>query len=85
MNTLFYLPKLNRFADNQWYIVHDLYTLFDTWQLDEWKRNEKNTILSDKNGKKWELYYLNGYEEDDILELVCSNNEAGLKTDRVAY
>lgn len=84
-NKLYYIPSLNRFADSAWIIVHDLAKIFDTWKLDEWKRSGFHGSITDRNGDVWYLYYLKEHEEDDILELVYSNNKAGALTDRVYY
>ena len=84
-HSLFYLSSLNRFADQEWYIVHDLQKLFDLWQLDRWRRARRNSTLVSKDGVEWILYYLDEDEEDDILELVSWNQYHGIKMDRVSY
>ena len=84
-NSLFYLNSINRFADEEWYIVHDIRSLFDLWQLDTWKRNRRNDKMVSKDGVLWTLYYLDDDEEDDILELVSWNESHGIKMDRISY
>ena len=81
-NSLFYLNSINRFADEEWYIVHDIRKLFDIWQLDRWKRNGRNDRMIAKDGQEWVLYYLDDDEEDDILELISWNESFGIKMDR---
>ena len=82
LKTLFYSPMLNRFVDNEWYVVHDLHQLFDTWQLDEWKKNGENICMIAKDGTVWELFYLSEEEEDDVYELILWNESYGIKMDR---
>ena len=83
--SLFYLKSINRFAEKEWCIVHDVHQLFDTWQLYEWKKKKRTDRMISKNGETWILYYLDDDEEDDILELVSWNESYGIKMDRVSY
>lgn len=55
---LWYYESINRFLDEDGHILHDLYDLFDVWQLEEWKRTQDYGILIDRNGNLCELYYL---------------------------
>ena len=82
--TLFYLPSINKFVDEQWIIVH-IIPAFHSWQLDQWKRSAENNILTAQNGSVWALYYLDEAEENDILEVLCRNECCGVKTDRIYY
>ena len=83
--SLYYIPILNKFADSQWVIIHDLHRYFDAWQLDHWKRAEKNDTLMSKAGTLWHLYYLSEDEEDDMLEAIDWNAGFGIKMDRRCY
>lgn len=56
-NTLWYDPTINRFEDESGHVVHDLYSHFDTWQLDQWKKTQEYALMTDKNGDLWELFY----------------------------
>lgn len=85
MHSLSYLPSFNRFADSKGVIVHDLYQIFDTWQLSEWKRKGRTSVVKDKDGNGWKLIYLNEYEEEDILDLLSLKDSFGLKTNRQYY
>ena len=84
-HSLFYLPMLNRFADQEWYIVHDIRRIFDNWQIDHWKGKKQNDTMLGRDGILWTLYYLDNEEEDDILELVYWNESYGIKMDRDLY
>jgi hypothetical protein len=84
-NSLFYIPSINKFADNDWCIVHTLNRLFNTWQLDNWKRNRRNSSMVARDGKVWHLYYLDEDEEVDILGLIDWNQSFGIKMDRITY
>lgn len=85
LQKLYFLPSVNRFSDEQWFIVHNLHQIFNVWQLDEWKRHQRNAILYDKKGGRWMLYYLSDAEEDDILEGISWNESFGVKMDRINY
>ena len=59
---LFYYPDLNRFADEDGTIMHDLSDRFAVWELEEWKKTREYGILQDRNGELCELFY----PEDDV-------------------
>jgi hypothetical protein len=84
-NSLFYLPTINKFADNEWDIVHSLNQIFRTWELDQWKRRGQDSTLLSRNGTVWHLYYLGASEENEILELIHWNMYHGIKMDRANY
>lgn len=65
---LWYYPDINRFADDDGNILHDLHELFDVWQLDEWKKTREYGLLVDRNGDLCELYYPEDDDENDISE-----------------
>lgn len=67
---LWYYPGINRFADEDDNILHDLSHLFSTWELDEWKRTQEYGILIDKNGDLAEIYYQSLAAERDFLERI---------------
>lgn len=66
MRTLWYEKRINRFADEDGYILQDLSPYFDTWQLDKWKKNKDYDILIDKAGEAWEVFY------NDICDHKCA-------------
>lgn len=82
---LIYAPSLNRFIDAEWYVVHDVSILFDNWQLDRWKQNKQDAILTAKNGIDMKLYYLTWEEEEDMLEFLGWNESYGIKMDKSFY
>ncbi len=84
-NTLFYLPLVNRFADNEWYIVHTLNSIFNTWQLDEYKKEKKDNTILDKKGVPWLIYYLDKPSENDICELIAWNESFEICMTREEY
>lgn len=84
-HTLFYLPMINRFIDNEWYVVHILHSLFDTWQLDQYKKNKKDEYIVAKDNVKWLVYYLNREEECGVLELISWNESYGIKMTRDCF
>lgn len=55
--SLWYYPDINRFADEDGWIIHNLSDRFDVWELDEWKRTREYGILQDRNGDLCELFY----------------------------
>lgn len=57
VKVLFYHRDINRFTDEDGYILHDLSKYFDTWVLDQWKKTQDYGLLIDKNGDLWEIYY----------------------------
>ena len=81
-DALFYMTSLNRFIDGQWYIVHDLNKLFDNWQLDKWKKDGKNYVLKDRDGKDWMLYFLSDDQEEEVLDFISWNESYDIKMDR---
>ena len=68
VHILYYSPSINRFADENWCIIHNLNVLFDTWQLDRWKSTRDHGLIRAKNGDVWKLYYLSNDEEDDVFD-----------------
>lgn len=84
---LYYSPSVNRFADEDWCIVHDLHSLFDNWQLNRWKKTKQHGLVVAKNGETWKLYYLVKDEEDDTDEFDCIpwNRLCGMQMDRRCY
>ena len=84
-NLLSYLPSMNRFVDANGCIIHDLNQIFDTWQLDEWKRGKETAIVMDRDGKLWRLEYLTPYEEDDVYVHLRWNEHYGITVVRDEY
>lgn len=84
-NVLSYIYSINRFTDNLDIIVHDIGCLFDTWQLDEWKKKEQSGPLLAKNGTYFYIYYLTPEEEDEAFDFFGFQESFGLKTDRQQY
>ena len=82
---LYYLPSLNRFADHNGIIVHDLHRLFDTWQLAVWKREKQDSVMVARDGREMMLYYMVGPEEEEMLYFLAYDEYAGVKTDRACY
>ena len=82
VHILYYSPTVNRFADEDWCIIHDLHQLFDTWQLNRWKRRKVDGIVVAKNGEPWKLYYLTEDEEDDTYDCIEWNRLCGAQRDR---
>lgn len=85
LETLSYLPSINRFADLNGVIVHDLYKLFDLWQLDQWKKMRKNEILDSRDGRSYLLEYLDEDDEDDVFQLMGWNESFGIQMSRQCY
>lgn len=54
---LWYNLRINRFEDDKGRILHDLSSLFPTWQLDQWRRGKEYALMKDKSGELWELFY----------------------------
>lgn len=71
--TLWYEASINRFADEDGYILQDLSEYFDTWQLDEWKKGKDYDILTDKTGELWEIFYNDARSINAELE-ICDHN-----------
>jgi hypothetical protein len=84
-DVLFYIPSLNRFMDHQWIIVHDIYSLFSMWQINEWLQYRRDGWLTTKSGTGMMLYYLNEEEDDDMMAFFSSNESFGVKVDRMRY
>ena len=84
-NVLYYIPSLNRFLDANWVIVHDLHTLFNTWQLMVWKRNERDDLMVTRDGIEMMVYYLTDEEEDDVFDFLGYQDSFGVRTDRLCY
>lgn len=65
MDALFYDHRINRFLDCAGNILHDLHSIFDTWQLDAWrKRGEYGEYMQAKDGNLWEVFYY--IDEEDF-------------------
>ena len=69
IKTLEYEASINRFIDEDGYIIHDLTQHFNTWELDQWKRNKDYDILFDKKGEIWELYYNDARDINAMIDL----------------
>ena len=69
---LWYYPSINRFADEDGNILHDLHEFFDVWQLDEWKKTKDYGLMVDRKGNLCELYYLDAFDEEET-EIVCTH------------
>ena len=84
---LYYSPCLNRFADEDWVIIHDTSNLFDMWEVQNWlnSNTERDLILLTKNGNSVRLIYMNEYEEDDLFDFLGYQESYNLKTDRVYF
>lgn len=72
MRALWYYPDINRFTDDDGYIIHDLSEFFPQWELDKWKKYRDYDILTDRQGERWEIFYL--YPDDEEM-YVDGNNE----------
>lgn len=84
-NILYYLPSLNRFADHDGMIVHDLQKIFDAWQLAVWKREKQDSVMVTRDGKEMMLYYMVGPEEEELLLFLHFDDWRGIQTDRACY
>lgn len=62
--SLWYCPEINRFVDEDGYVLHDLSDRFDVWELDEWKKTRDYGILQDRRGNLCELFYPDDEEKD---------------------
>ena len=82
---LFYVPSLNRFMTHDWVIIHDLYEIFNLWQIDKWKREERDAILTTRDGVDMMVYYLNYEEDDEVIDYLSFNESFGIKGDRACY
>lgn len=86
VHILYYSSLFNKFTDEDWCIIHDLYELFDTWQLDQWKKTENHGTIVAKNGEVWNLYYLSDDEDDDLLDFIGWQQEGyNIQMDRPCY
>lgn len=83
--TLSYLPSINKFINYNGVIVHDLYHVFDVWQLDKWKKQQQTSLVHDRNGNEWLIEYLSDEEEDDIFDLMNWNESFGVSMERDYY
>lgn len=83
--TFSYLPSINRFIDVQGCIIHDLSRMFHTWELDQWKKTKDYGLIRGKDDQLYDFYYLDGDEEDDILNFISDNEEFGIQMDRLYY
>lgn len=54
---LWFCPAINRFMDEDGNILHDLHDLFNTCELDMWKKTEEYGILLSKQGDLVELFF----------------------------
>ena len=71
---LWYDPSINRFIDEDGYILHDLHQYFDLWQLDEWKKTREYGMLVDRNGDIWELFYSMDQGMDSAFDPACEHS-----------
>ena len=71
--------------DHEWMVVHDLSPIFNTWELERWKRSRRDDILFTKDGMQMMIYYLNEEENEDVLEYLGWNDSFGVKADRDFY
>lgn len=85
VRVLYYSPSVNRFADEDWCIIHDLHKLFGVWQLDIWKKKKDHGVMTARNGQIWKLYYLSSDEDDDVYDCIKRNRLLGVQMDRVYY
>jgi len=67
---LWYYPSINRFADEDGNILHDLSDLFDVWELDKWKKTQNYDFILDHKGDWCELCYPSDFEEANFLEFI---------------
>ena len=65
--SLWYYPNINRFANDDGVILHELSDKFDVWELDEWKRTGDYGILMDRNGDWCELFYPSEWEDWNFI------------------
>ena len=61
--SLWFYPSVNRFENEDGWIMHNLSDRFDVWQLEEWKKTKDYACLVDKQGNLCELFYMD--EDDD--------------------
>jgi hypothetical protein len=59
--------------------------MFHTWELDQWKKTKDYGLIRDKDDQLYDFYYLDGDEEDDILNFISDNEEFGIQMDRLYY
>lgn len=84
-NILYYMPSINRFADHQWFIVHDLITIFDRWQLTAWIDRGRDAVMQARNGMDVMIYYLTDEEEYEIFDFLGFQESFGVKVERQLY
>lgn len=86
---LCYSPSLNRFIDDDWCVIHDINSLLDPWQIQNWlvydRHNGRYQLVPAKNGKVLKLVYLTDEEEDDVFDVLSYQDSYGVKTDRPTY
>ena len=82
MQTLYFLPRINRFLNERGNVISNAAILFDTWKLDAWKKSGEcvDYILA-KDGNIWELFYMfpNTTPDDEIYE----DKSGGSKLERI--
>ena len=66
MYTFYYYPDINRFTDEDGFLVHDMNLYFKTWQIELWKANKSYAIMEGNDGSCCELVYF-GEDEVSIL------------------
>lgn len=64
---LWFYPAINRFMDEDGNILHDLHELFNTCEVDMWKRTEEYGFLISKQGDLVELYFVEPEIEEHVL------------------
>ena len=69
--SLWFYPNINRFTDIDGNIMHNLQPYFQTWQLEEWKKNQSYGLLTDRFGNDWDFYYLEEEEEEHLCSHRC--------------
>ena len=79
---VYYIPSINRFADHEWNIIHDLYDLFATWQVNNWKRQRQDSIMTTWDGLEIMMYYLNYEEEEIVMDYMAVEEHYEIKRDR---
>ena len=82
---LYYMPSINRFVDHHWIIVHDISDIFDTWELNYWKRQQQEAILLARDGLENMIFYLTDEEDEDMLDNLGWNESYGAKVERIYY
>ena len=83
-----YSPCLNRFVDGNGIVIHDINSLFDNWQIQQWENTAlvgQSTLLTAKTGEVVRLICLTEEEENDLFDFLGFQESFGVKTDRLYY